>query len=66
MAGGTVSAAGVPRTRLGQRLFAFIEDAYRGKAARLRLEVEEDNVSARRLYERLGYQPLPYLQMIKE
>ena len=51
---------------LGSAFFAFIEDAYRDKAARLRLEVEEDNVSARRLYERLGYQPLPYLQMIKE
>ncbi len=51
---------------LGSEFFAFIEDTYRGKAARLRLEVEEDNVAARCLYERLGYRPLPYLQMIKE
>lgn len=35
-------------------------------ARRLRLEVEEENVRARRLYERMGFVPLAYEQMIRE
>ncbi len=33
-------------------------------AMRLRLEVEEENVGAKRLYERVGFVPLPYEQMV--
>ena len=51
---------------LGSALIDAIETRYRDKAARLRLEVEEDNDGAVRLYSRLGYSPLPYSQMIKE
>ncbi len=50
---------------IGSQFFQFIEKIYEGKAARLRLEVEPDNEGAIRLYERLGYQELPYRQMIK-
>ncbi len=57
----------------------FIEEQYRGKglateffeflkslpdAARLRIEVEDDNEGAKRLYERMGFELLPYLQMV--
>ena len=31
---------------------------------RLRLEVEDDNEGAKRLYERMGFELLPYLQMV--
>lgn len=57
----------------------YIEPAYRGKglgtaffefikkeipAMRFRLEVEDYNVGAKRLYERMGFEMLPYLQMV--
>lgn len=42
-----------------------MEDAYKGKAARLRLEAEPDNTGAIRLYKRLGFEELPYKQLIK-
>lgn len=43
---------------LGREFFAFAEEyARRNGYARIRLEVEEDNVRARSLYERLGYVP---------
>ena len=32
--------------------------------ARLRIEVEDDNEGAKRLYERMGFELLPYLQMV--
>lgn len=49
---------------IGREFFRYLEE--NGKMARIRLEVEEDNVRAVALYEKLGYQSLPYLQMIKE
>ena len=57
----------------------YIEPEYRGRglateffewlkresgAMRLRLEVEDYNVGAKRLYERMGFELLPYLQMV--
>lgn len=52
---------------LGREYFAFIEEyARREGFARVRLEVEEENVRARALYERLGYLPLEYCQMVKD
>lgn len=50
---------------IGSKFFAFLEEAY-PNAKRLRLEVEEDNTRARNLYRRRGFEPLPYLQLIKE
>lgn len=47
----------------GSRLIE--ETARRFPSARFRLEVEPDNAAARRLYERLGYRTLPYMQMYK-
>lgn len=57
----------------------YIEEAYRSKGLateffhwlksqpgimRLRIEVEDDNDGAKRLYERMGFELLPYLQMV--
>ena len=57
----------------------YIDEEYRGKGlateffeylkskkdiARLRIEVEDDNEGAKRLYERMGFTLLPYLQMV--
>lgn len=47
---------------LGREVFARLENA---GYARLRLEVEPENVRAVRLYERMGYRILPYQQMIR-
>ena len=52
---------------LGREFFAMAEAEAREKGfARIRLEVEEENIRARSLYERLGYRPLGYSQMVKE
>ena len=52
---------------LGREYFAFIEKYARDNGfVRIRLEVEAENVRARALYGRLGYEPLGYLQMVKE
>lgn len=51
---------------LGSDLFAFLREEYGGKAARLRLEVAPDNTHAVALYERLGFEALPYIQLILE
>lgn len=51
---------------LGEEVFTFIKNTYRGKAKRLRLEVAVDNVRAIALYQRLGFDVLPYSQMINE
>lgn len=50
---------------LGGQLLRFVEDEYRGRAGRLRLEVTAGNRAAN-LYERTGYQKLNYTQMIKD
>ena len=51
---------------LGSEFFAYVEKKYEGRAARFRLEVEEDNTRAIALYKRLGYEVLDYVQMIRE
>ena len=52
---------------LGREYFAFIEKYARDNGfVRIRLEVEAENVRARALYGRLWYEPLGYLQMVKE
>lgn len=50
---------------LGSRFLSWLEDTLRGEAVMLRLETEPENEGARRLYQRLGYTDLGYLQMIK-
>ena len=49
---------------LGTEFFKYLENKI--PAARYRLEVDENNNRATKLYSRLGYEILPYIQMIKE
>ena len=51
---------------LGHEAIDFVKNEYRGRAARLRLEVSPANPRARALYERLGFTVLDYTQMIDE
>ena len=51
---------------LGSHYFAWLQEAYGDKVARMRLEVEPENERARALYARMGFSDLPYLQMHKD
>ena len=56
-----------PRYRglgIGSHFFAYIEQKYPGTV--LRLEVEEENERALKVYQKCGYQVLPYMEMKKE
>lgn len=46
------------------KFLSFIEKEF--SPDRIRLEVEEDNENAIRLYKKNGYRFLPYLQMVKD
>ncbi len=48
---------------LGSEFFRYLEQNV--PAASYRLEIEPENTRARALYERLGYRPLPYQQMVR-
>ena len=50
---------------LGHEIFNWVETKY-PNASRYRLEVEEDNEKAIKLYSSLGYKRLNYGQMIKD
>ena len=47
---------------LATELFAYLKR--QEHIMRLRIEVEDYNLGARRLYERMGFELLPYLQMV--
>lgn len=47
----------------GSAFFAFLDQTH--PCARFRLETEPENERAQKLYRRMGYRDLPYLQMIK-
>ena len=49
---------------LGKEFFTYLQAAYGGAVSRFRLELEPDNEKAQRLYERIGFAPLPYKQMV--
>lgn len=51
---------------VAKQVFDLIEEEYRGKAKRLRLECEASNAHALHVYHKLGFEELPYLQLIKE
>lgn len=51
---------------LGKELFSSLEALYGSVLARMRLEVTPDNERARNLYHKLGFDILPYQQMVKE
>lgn len=49
---------------IGSRFFEFLQSELRGKIKRIRLEVGDENDGAKRLYKRLGFEPLDYRQMV--
>lgn len=51
---------------LGNAFFHFLHQEWDGRIARFRLETESGNDGARRLYQKMGYESFPYLQMIRE
>ncbi len=51
---------------LGRTLFSMLEAEYGRSLARMRLEIEPGNMRAKNLYQNLGFQVLPYQQMVKE
>lgn len=48
---------------IGHKFFDYIADKYKGHV--FRLEVEEENETAKRLYEKCGFSVLPYMEMKK-
>ena len=50
----------------GKEFLSFLKENIEPKCKRVRLEVEDYNTGAKRLYSSLGFQMLPYEQMIKE
>ncbi len=52
---------------LGREFFQHLEEqAKQEGVCRIRLEVEEENQRAVQLYQKIGFQPFSYRQMIKE
>ena len=51
---------------IGKEFFRFIKEEIEPECKRIRLEVEDYNIGAKRLYSSLGFKMLPYEQMIKE
>ncbi len=49
---------------IGTKIFEFVRSEFDHKTKRYRLEVVSENVGAIKLYERLGFEELPYMQMI--
>ena len=47
---------------MGTQFFEYMKENI--PAARYRIEVEADNEKAKRLYERMGFEVLPYVQMV--
>lgn len=49
---------------LGSEFFTYLMDVAEPDAARFRLEVEQENTGAVRLYQRRGFETLPYDSMV--
>ena len=50
---------------LGTAFLGFVEDRYKGWAVRLRLEAEEENEKAMKVYRKAGFENLGYVQLVK-
>lgn len=50
---------------LGTGFLKFVEERYRNWAVRLRLEAEEENEKAMKVYRNAGFETLGYIQLVK-
>ena len=50
---------------IGTAFFRFLDEKYKDQAVRFRLEVEEENGRAVKVYEKNGFNVLPYMEMKK-
>lgn len=51
---------------IGTQFFQYLEKNFKEKTALFKLEVERSNTQAIAVYQKCGYQELPYMEMIKE
>lgn len=51
---------------LGKEFFTYVDEKIAPQVMRLRLEIEPNNLRAKKLYLAMGYEDLPYAQMVKE
>lgn len=51
---------------IGTQFFTYLTERYQGKAVRLRLEVEPHNEHAIALYQKAGFEEVPYTEFAKE
>lgn len=49
---------------IGKKFFEFLENEFRDKIKRIRLEVGDENDGAKRLYNNIGFEYLDYKQMV--
>ncbi|MDD4714957.1 MAG: GNAT family N-acetyltransferase [Oscillospiraceae bacterium] len=54
------------RLGLGRAFFSYLKNNLCGNIKRIRLEAESGNQEAISLYKRMGFQNLPYMQMIQD
>lgn len=52
--------------QLGSHFLSWLLDTYSSQTARFRLELCPDNLGAKKLYERFGFDTLNYIQMVKD
>ena len=51
---------------LGKEFFTYVDEKIAPTVKRIRLEIEPDNLRAKKLYLAMGYEDLAYAQMVKE
>lgn len=51
---------------LGSEFLGFVKDKVEPYVSRIRLEIEPSNEYAKEMYTSIGFEMLPYLQMVKE
>ncbi len=51
---------------IGPQFIQFLEENYKGKAVRLRLEVTQSNSAAIKIYEKIGFSLVNYVEMTKK
>lgn len=51
---------------LGHEFFAYLKNNLHDNIKRIRLEIADSNKKARSLYEQIGFEALPYSQLIKD